>query len=87
MRFLAVEDMNSEVAISPSQGGVRIRTETCSQFFWPKVCPVYKMRKDKDRTKTEGMAKQWLPQIENDLMGKNQSPMLLIMLLCLQTGT
>jgi hypothetical protein len=51
------------------------------------MCHAYKMCKDKDRAETEGMANQWLPQIETHPMDKNQSlTLLMILLLCLQTG-
>jgi hypothetical protein len=37
------------------------------------MCPAYKMCQDKDRTETEGMANEWLAQIEAHSMGKIQS--------------
>jgi hypothetical protein len=42
------------------------------------MCPAYKMFRDKYGAETEGMANQWLAQIETYPMGKNQSLTLLM---------
>jgi hypothetical protein len=44
------------------------------------MCPAYKMCRNKDGAETEGMANQWLPQIETHPMGKNQSLTMLMIL-------
>jgi hypothetical protein len=43
--------------------------------------PAYKMCRDKDKAETEGLANQWLAQIETHPMGKNQF-LTLLMKLC-----
>jgi hypothetical protein len=50
------------------------------------MCSDYKMCMDKDRAETEGMANQWLAQIETYPMGKNPN-IIDDTLLCSQSGT
>jgi hypothetical protein len=42
------------------------------------MCPAYKICRDKDKAEAEGVAIQWLPQIETHNMNKNQSLTLLM---------
>jgi hypothetical protein len=51
-------------------GGIRIVTHALNLRL--KMCPAYKMFRDKDRAKTEGMVNQWLAQTETHTMGKKQ---------------
>jgi hypothetical protein len=47
----------------------------------PKLWSSYKMCSDKDESETKGIASQWLAEIEDNLMGKKQS-LMLVMILC-----
>ena len=47
----------------------------------PKMCPAYKMFKDKDRAETDGMANQCLAQIETYAMRKSQSLTLTLLMI------
>lgn len=50
------------------------------QNFRPKMCPAYKMCRDKDRAEVQGIANQLLPQNKIQPINKKQSMTLLIML-------
>jgi hypothetical protein len=63
---------------TPSGG---MRTASYPQNLWPKMCPAYKMCRNKDGAEIEGMANQWLTQIEIHPIGKKQS-LILLMILC-----
>ena len=57
-----------------------IRTPTHPQTFWPKICPTYKICRDKDGAEIEGTANHWLAQLETHPMDKHQSLKLLTIL-------
>ena len=65
-----------------SQAGLPVEgTSTYLRNLHPKICPAYKMCRDKDGAETEGMVNQCLAQLETHPMLENQS-LTLLMILC-----
>ena len=52
-----------------------------AQNLLPQVYPAYQKCRNKDGTETDGMANQWLAQLEIHSMGRHQS-LTLLMILC-----
>jgi hypothetical protein len=70
-----VRDMETDWAISYSQGELPVEggnTSTYPQNLPPKICPAYKMHREKDGAKTEGMVNQCLAQRETHPIGESQ---------------
>ena len=79
MRFLAVQYRDPIKVISSNQKDSQRRYKNNnSPNPHPKMCPVYKMCREKDRAEVDRMANKGLLQIKTHLMGKNQSTLLMI---------